>query len=56
MGWARFGAAIETAGRRSLVGKLYEKRQCSRQCGWKSRINISHREIGCLKCELDRSG
>ena len=40
------GAAVETAGHRSLVGKPYERRQCSRQCGWKGRINISHREIG----------
>jgi hypothetical protein len=24
------GAAVETAGHRSLIGKLYERRQCSR--------------------------
>jgi len=35
-------AAVETAGHRSLVGKLYERRKCSRQCGWKGRINISY--------------
>jgi len=35
------GAAIETAGHSSLFGKLYERRQCSRQCGWKGRINMS---------------
>jgi len=44
------GATVETAGHRSLVGNLYERRHCSRQCGWKGRIHISHREIGCLKC------
>jgi len=50
------GAAVETAGHSNLVGKLYERRQCSRQCGWKGRINVSHGEISCLKCELDKSG
>jgi len=35
------GEAVETAGHRSLVGKLYERRQCSRQCGWKCRNNVS---------------
>jgi hypothetical protein len=37
------GAAVETVGHRNLVAKLYERRHCSRQCGWKGRINISHR-------------
>jgi len=50
------GAAVETAGHRLLFGKLYERRQCSRQCGWKGRINVYHRVIGCLKCELVISG
>jgi hypothetical protein len=40
------GTAVETAGHKSLVGNLYERRQCSRQCGWMGRIHISHREIG----------
>jgi hypothetical protein len=26
------------------------------ECGWKGRINISNREIGCLKCDQGRSG
>jgi len=34
-------AAVETAGHRSLVGKLYERRKCSRKCGWKGRIYMS---------------
>jgi hypothetical protein len=53
------GAAVETAGHRSLVGKLYERRRGDNvqdNVDGRIRINISHRGIGCLKCELDRSG
>jgi len=43
------GAAVETVGCKSLFGKLHERRHCSRQFGWKGRINICHKWLNRLQ-------